>query len=187
MPRPRLRWLLMTLLAGLMAVAHASDQGDLVLDLDTLEASMDGSTLHATEVAGAHVGAVDEDLFMAIVVGDEVDGTGSVRGYLCSYMGGVWLDGESNGDEVTLASDDGVYRFEGTLLGSGDIFGVVHLGDSERRPFTAAPARGDAGLYRAEAHVDSDDLTIGWVVLEDGRQRGPLDGKGNDPYPTDAN
>lgn len=172
------------LVAALAAVGLAMAQGDLVLDLDTLEATMDGTTLHASELAGAQVGSVTEELFLAIVVGDatEANGPRPVRGYLCDDALGVWMDGEVRGDELTLASDDGAVRIEGTVLVGGDVYGVAYFGEVASRPFTAGPARGDAGLYRADARVDGEDRTAGWVVLEGGRQRGSLDGKGNDVY-----
>lgn len=182
---PSRRGLVLALVAALLGAGLANDDGAVVLDLDTLEARMDGSTLHAREIAGAHVGAIDDEVFLAIVVGDAGDGATAVRGYLCGREEGVWLRGERAGDEVTLSSADGVVRIEGTMSG-GDVFGVARFGDAEPHPFTAAPARGDAGLYRAEARLGGEDRVAGWVVLEDGRQRGGLDGKGNDVYPPPA-
>ena len=178
------RILAFTLLIGLMAAGHANDGDRLVLDLDTLQARLDQTTLRATEVADAQVGPIDDELFLAIVVDDAPgpDEARSVRGYVCNREVGVWLHGEVDGDEVTLSSDDGVIRIDGTIAGGG-VFGVARLGESEPRPFTVTPASGDAGLYRAQARLDGADRTAGWVVLEDGRQRGSLDGKGNDVPP----
>lgn len=181
------RILAFTLLVGLMAAGHADDGDRLVLDLDTLQARLDQTTLRATEVAGAQVGPIDDELFLAIVV-DDATGPGaarSVRGYVCNLEVGVWLHGEVDGDEVALSSDDDVIRIDGTIAGGG-VFGVARLGENEPRPFTVTPASGDAGLYRAQARLDGADRTAGWVVLEDGRQRGSLDGKGNDVYPPPA-
>lgn len=177
--------LVFTVLAGVAAAGFASGDDGFVLDLDTLEARFDGTTFHATELAGAHVGAIDEDLFVAVLVGDatEEEGPRSVRGYVCDREVGVWLDGEVDGDDVTLSSEDGVVQIEGTISGD-DVFGTANLGEAEPRLFTAALARGDAGPFRAEASLDGVDRTAGWIVLEDGRQRGsPLDGKGNDVCP----
>jgi len=178
------RILAFTLLVGLMTTVHASDGGHLVLDLDTLQARLDQTTLHATEVPGAYVGPVDEELFLAVVVDDASgpDEARTVRGYVCNHEVGVWLHGEVDGDEVTLSSDDGVIEIEGTIA-SGGVFGVARLGEAESKPFAATAATGDAGLYRAQATLDGVDRTAGWVVLEDGRQRGSLDGKGNDVPP----
>jgi hypothetical protein len=41
-------------------------------------------------------------------------------------------------------------------------------------PFTTTLATGDAGLYRAEAIVEGRDYIGGWIVLNDGRQRGAI-------------
>jgi hypothetical protein len=172
-------------LLALSTAAHATAGGAmLTLDVDTLEASLDGTTLHASEVSGAYVGPISDELFVAIVVDEATgsDGARSVRGYVCNREVGVWLDGEADGDTVTLASDDDVIRIEATV-GSDDAFGIARLGEAEPQPFTVASATGNAGLYRAEAQVDGADRIAGWVVLEDGRQRGSLDGKGNDVCP----
>lgn len=178
------RFLVFTVLMGLMTAGYASGGGQMILDLDSLEARLDGTTLHATEVAGAYVGPINEELFLAIVVDDAAgaDASRSVRGYVCNREVGVWLEGEVNGNKVTLSSDDDVIRIEGTI-GADGVLGTARLGEAQPRPFTTAPASGDAGLYRAEAQVDGVDRTAGWVVLEGGRQRGSLDGKGNDVCP----
>lgn len=180
------RWLSGVVLAGLLSVGYATGGGGagpmLVLDTGTREARLDETTLHASEVTGAHVGQIDEELFVAIVV-DDATGSGearTVRGYVCNREVGVWLDGEVNGNEVTLSSDDGVIQLDATI-GTDDGFGVAHLGEAASHPFTVTSATGDAGLYRAEVQIDGEDRIAGWVVLEDGRQRGGLDGKGNDP------
>lgn len=178
------RILAFILLTGMMAAGLAGDGDRLVLDLDTLQARLDQATLRATDVPGARVGPIDDELFLAIVVDDATgaDAARKVHGYVCDREVGVWLHGEVDGDEVTLASDDGVIRIEGTIASSG-VFGVARLGEAESQPFTVMAASGDAGLYRAQARLDGVDRTAGWVVLEDGRQRGALDGKGNDICP----
>lgn len=180
------RFLSFTALVGLLigGYAHGGGAGHLLLDLDTFEAHLDGATLHATEVPGSYVGPIDDELFVAIVVDDATrsDEERTVRGYVCNREVGVWLDGELKGNEVTLSSDDEVIRIKATL-GGDNVFGIAHLGEAEPQPFTAMSATGDAGLYRAEAQIDGADRTAGWVVLEDGRQRGSLDGKGNDVCP----
>lgn len=180
------RFLIFTSLVGLLigGYSHGSGAGHLILDLETLEARLDGTALHATEVTGAYVGPIDDELFVAIVV-DNATGSEdaqSVRGYVCNREVGVWLEGEVNGNEVTLSSDDEVIQIEATI-GADDVFGIAHLGEAEPQLFTAKLAKGGAGLYRAQAQVDGADRTAGWIVLEDGRQRGSLDGKGNDVCP----
>lgn len=186
MGRGSWRWCSAVVLGALVMAGSATGGGDggpmLRLDLDTLEARLDGTTLHATDVADAYVGPIDDDLFVAIVVegGTGTDEARSVRGYVCNREVGVWLDGEMTGNDVTLSSDDGVIEIAATV-GSDDVLGIARLGEAQLKPFTAAVATGEAGLYRAEAQVDGADRVAGWVVLEDGRQRGGLDGKGNDP------
>lgn len=189
MRNPTRRFLIVMTLFGLWlgGAAQSGGTGELILDLDTLTADMDGRTLHATEVTDAYVGPIDEEVFVAIFVDEaaESDNTRSVRGYVCNREVGVWLDGEVDGDQVVLASSDEAVRIEATIAAE-DVFGVARFGEVAPQPFTARAATGDAGLYRAEAQLAGDDRVAGWVVLADGRQRGSLDGKGNDVYPPPA-
>jgi hypothetical protein len=62
----------------------------------------------------------------------------------------------------------------------GEASGTVAVGDGEGRPFSGELATGRAGIYRAAYSLGDEDFAIDWIVLADGRQRGPLDGKGND-------
>jgi len=50
--------------------------------------------------------------------------------------------------------------------------GTVTLGRDRSFDFRAAPAEGDAGLYRREGTVEGETVVVGWVVLPDGSFRG---------------
>ncbi|MDZ7801137.1 MAG: hypothetical protein U5K81_10140 [Trueperaceae bacterium] len=160
------RWLLGVVLAALMSVGQATGDGPmLMLDTGTLEADLGGTTLHASEVTGAHVGQIDEELFVAIVVDEATrsDEARSVRGYVCNREVGVWLDGEVNGNEVTLSSDDGVIQLE------------ARIGTRRRVRRSRPPRRGRV----APVHGDVRDGRRGPVPRRGaGRGRGPDGGVG---------
>lgn len=134
------------------------------------------------------VAAIDEELFIGVAVAGQ-DGNAeqprTVAVYLCdSQMVSQWITGEIAGEEGTLVA--GESSAEVTIAGDG-VSGTVALDGGQPRPFTAEPATGDAGVYRAEVSQGGADYHIDWVVLNDGRQRGPLDGKGNDVVVVDPN
>ena len=134
------------------------------------------------------VAAVDDELFIGVAVGEEGGGEGEARTvavYLCdSQMVSQWIRGEIRGQEGTLVA--GESSAEVTIAGDS-VSGTVSLDGGEPRSFTAAPADDDAGVYRAEVSQGGVDYRLDWVVLNDGRQRGPLDGKGNDVIVVDPN
>lgn len=116
---PTRRFLILAALVGLLigGYSHGDHGGDVILDLDTLEAHFHGTTLQATEVADAYVGPITNEIFVAIVVDDAASSGESLsaRGYACNRGAGAWLDGEVNGTQVSLASADGVIRIDATI------------------------------------------------------------------------
>lgn len=160
------------------------------LDLDTLQAEDDllGS-LQAERLPDSYVGAVDEELFIGISLGQpDGDGSRSAEAYLCNGDDiGLWLQGELSDGAGTLGSvDDGATvqavfdEDDGAVSGRADVVG------HEAGFFTATSASGTAGLFRsvgADPGIDTNtDLPVdpatltsaGWVVLDDGEQRGTL-------------
>lgn len=129
------------------------------------------------------VGAIDENLFIGVAVAPQGDQSRErpLAVYLCDGQTvSQWLSGEITGQEGTLvASDTSV----DVTIDDGSVSGTVALGSGEPRPFTADLATGDAGLYRAEWNLADAGYLIDWIVLADGRQRGGMDGKGNDIPP----
>ena len=164
------------------------------LDLDTLESEFEGETLQAESLEGLRSGSTtyvgeaagQPGLFIAVshVEGDpnqteEEEQLPEIVVYLCDGEIGtqgdisLWLTGEFNETGTTLTHEE----VEGTefklALVDGEFLGVARLPDEEASiPFVTAEATGDAGLYQAETEVDEEEMTVRWIVLPDGRQRG---------------
>jgi hypothetical protein len=131
----------------------------------------------ATEAAaakGAFVGTVDgTDAYVALVS----DGS-RVLGYVCdSKKLSRWIDVSTIRDgTAALATRTGEDLGEAMI--SGDRASGTITIDGESHAFSAVPASGEAGLYRA-ARIDRKDgkltegeVEAGWIVLPDGTQRG---------------
>jgi hypothetical protein len=122
--------------------------------------------------AETYVAEVDDDLFVAVVVTGDDEGGPEVLAYACDGTAiSVWFtsDEETDGAAPGPAQDA-----ELTLSrGDGEVSGTLLLEGREHQ-FTAALADGDAGLYRGEADVLGAPMVGGWIVLDDGRQRGAL-------------
>jgi hypothetical protein len=144
-----------------------------VLDVERLGVE-DGLAEH-------YVAAIDEDLFIGVVVADAGVGsaeTRTVTAYLCdSQEVSQWISGEIEGQQGTLIAAE---SSADVTVADGSVWGTLILDGGETRLFTAESAHDDAGVYHAEFSQGGVDHRLGWVVLNDGRQRGPLDGKGND-------
>jgi hypothetical protein len=144
------------------------------LDLASLEAEIDAGTLQAQPVPNSYVGAVNDDLFVAVAL-DDSDGGGQVaRVYLCDGAGvSVWLSGEVAADQPTQLGgfEDGAsVEF---VVAEDAVHGhVVTAEHGGPQYFEAALASGEAGLYRAENTLNGEDYVGGWIVLNDGRQQG---------------
>ncbi len=174
------------------------------LDRDILQAEFEGETLQAESVEEGRPGsttyvgeAADRPgLFVAVSHADEepdqpdedevpVD----LSVYLCDgEVGtksniGLWLTGEFDETGTTLSHEEveGV-RLKLALV-DGVFLGVVTFsgeggGEELLFQFVATEATGDEGLYMAESEehsVNDEPLTLRWVVLNDGRQRGIFD------------
>lgn len=134
------------------------------------------------------VGPVDDELFIGVAVAEQgtgEEGQRTVAVYLCdSQMVSQWITGEITGQDGTLVAGE---SSADVTLHDDSVSGTVALDGGEPRSFTAEPANADAGVYRAELSQGGVDYRLDWVVLNDGRQRGPLDGKGNDVVVVDPN
>lgn len=164
--------------------------GDETLQAESTDESRPGSTTYVGEAAGR------PGLFVAVShVDDELDQPGEgeepvdLGVYLCDgEVGtrstiGLWLTGEFEESGTTLSHEvvEGVEvklaRVEGEFLGAVTVSGEDG-GDAFHVPFVATESTGDEGLYSAESEVHSvndEPLTLRWVVLNDGRQRGIFD------------
>ena len=124
-------------------------------------------------VTGNFVGAVEgTDAFIAIATHE-----GQTVAYVCD--GGTvaqWFRGRAAGETLTVALANGA-RLQ-ARLGAEGASGTVTLADGTARTFAAAPATGEAGLYRATKTVDGVEYVAGWAVRADGAQRGAITGGG---------
>lgn len=131
-----------------------------------------------------YVGAVDDQLFIGVAIAEgDADDTGpqTVAVYLCDSRDvSQWARGEITGQETTLDAGD---TSVDVTLAEDRVSGTVALEEEAPQPFTAELVTGDAGMYRATVIQGGDPYHLDWIVLSDGRQRGPLDGKGNDIPP----
>ena len=118
--------------------------------------------------SGSLVGTVDgTDAFIALVPQEN----NSLIAYMCDGQTiSVWFRGERNGGEEDLAAATGA-RLQASLEGD-TAAGTVTLADGQTYAFTASLASGEAGLYRAEETLDGNNYVGGWIILNDGSQRG---------------
>lgn len=137
--------------------------------------------------ANSFVGAVDEDLFIGIMVAPHPPEQvrKDIVVYLCDGAGvSTWLYGETTSDSVVLEDDH--TRVE-LSLGDGIVSGMVERGDIAPQQFpqygpyefAAEPAVGSAGLYRAEETIEAQaiealDYVGGWIILNNLEQRGAI-------------
>ena len=163
-------------LAGCTAADNPQDLPALAgsapeLDLKTLQAETPAGTVAAEQIweENTYVGAVDENLYIAVSFPESPDTAQKATVYLC--------DGES-AEHLTGEVGAGTTTFEGEVLdvefsiAEGVVSGVVIQDGEEPRPFTANEATGDSGLYTAEFTFEGDEYRPYWVVLPDGSQRG---------------
>jgi hypothetical protein len=135
------------------------------------------ATAYAAEdtlFANAFAGEVGGDLFIGVLVADDpsVPERKALIVYLCDGADvSTWLFGEAIGGSTVLEAADA--RVE-LLLGHDGVVGVVEQAGVAPRSFVAELATGDAGLFRAVETIDGRDYVGGWIVLNDGRQRGAV-------------
>jgi len=132
------------------------------------------------ETATDHfVASVSDDLFTGVAISD--GGAGHSRNlvvYLCDGKGvSHWRSGETPGKQATLSRNGATVDL--TIAGDR-VSKKMTLGGQQAQPFSAPRATGVAGIYRAEWTLAGAHYLINWIALSDGRQRGSLDGKGND-------
>lgn len=127
-----------------------------------------------TLFAHAFAGEVNEELFIGVLVAEDppTPERKALIVYLCDGADiSTWLFGETTGDSVILEA--GETRVE-LSLAEDSVMGQVELAGAAPQDFVAEFAVEDAGLFRAVETVDGEDYVGGWVVLNDGRQRGAL-------------
>jgi hypothetical protein len=150
------------------------DVTDIALDLETLEVEVPAGTLRAEPVPGAYVGAVNDDLYIAVIPreADGGDGVQEVAAYLCDGVDVVaWLTGDVRDGEGTLTDGDTRVEIESM---AGDVRGRVVVAGGEPEAFTADEGEGVAGFYQADGQMDDTSHLGRWIVLADGSRRGAL-------------
>lgn len=123
---------------------------------------------------GSYVGETeDATTFVAIVIYKN-----EALAYVCDGDQAVqWFSGTLSADgQLQLRSAETwtlAAKLDGTVV-------TGHYTNAEGRAvrFTAPPANGEAGLYRTEFERDGVVYIGGWVVREDGEQRGAVIGGG---------
>jgi hypothetical protein len=124
-------------------------------------------------MADSFVGAVDEDLFIGVMVAphppEQVQK--DIVVYLCDGAEvSTWLFGKTTSDSVVLENGD--TRIE-LSLGTESLSGnITHAGTTQA--FTANLATDGAGLYRAEETLETQDYVGGWIILNSFEQRGAI-------------
>jgi hypothetical protein len=153
------------------AACGGGPEVEVLLDLETLQAEAPEGTYRAEAVPNAYVGAVDDDLFVALAFPE--GGTADpdpVAVYLCDGRDvSIWLAGELEGESGSLSNDDVEIAFERS---GDDWIGTITFTGAMARAFTVSAAAGVAGLYRAEETFDEVRWIGAWIVLADGQQRG---------------
>jgi hypothetical protein len=127
-----------------------------------------------TLFADAFAGEVNEDLFIGVLVAEHqpVTERKALIVYLCDGADiSTWIFGETTGDSVILEAGDTRVALS---LGEDSVTGEVEQAGAAPQAFIAEFAVEDAGVFRAVETVDGQDYVGGWVVLNDGRQRGAL-------------
>jgi hypothetical protein len=131
---------------------------------------------------GQFVGRIsDLQAYVAIVTAH-----GRVLAYVCDGNGHAiheyaWFQGRGSAS-FTLTSTGGTGAHRERLTGTRHGVGFTgSFTDAAGKVFAyrAVPARGRAGLFRAVGTVHSTQITVGWIALADGRERGGSLGKGS--------
>ena len=119
---------------------------------------------------GSYVGALeaDPDTYVAVVTDDS-----RVRVYLCDGVKtGVWFSGDLAGDSFSIVLDNGA-TVTGALRDNQAVGTFTTPNGSSTRSFVATTVDPSAaGLFRADITVDGVRELGGWIVAEDGTQRG---------------
>ena len=125
-----------------------------------------------TTPVGTFVGTVDgTDAFVALVPQED----NSLIAYVCDGQTiSTWFKGERNENAVDLTAANGA-RLQASLE-ADTATGSITLTDGQTYAFTTQLATGGAGLYRAEETISGADYVGGWIILNDGSQRGAVNG-----------
>ena len=111
--------------------------------------------------------------FIAVITGSD-----KLVAYTCDgFTLAQWFRATPLKTPLELASTDGQSRLK-LRLSARLVTGSLEFGDGGVFRFKAARSSGDSGLYRSETLKDGVGYVGGWVVLENGEQRGSIMGGG---------
>lgn len=135
-------------------------------------ASAPGSS--ASSWSGSYTGQEGAgSTFVAIVVNNS-----EALAYVCDGdQVAQWFPGIVTADGRLALTSSEQWTLEATLDGA-NVMGHYTSAEGQKVAFTAGPASGDAGLYRTEFERGGVAYIGGWVVREDGEQRGSVIGGG---------
>lgn len=125
-------------------------------------------------LARSFAGAVDGELFIGILVADHppAPGRATVVVYLCDGADvASWAFEEVDTQVVEVSVGDATVAL---TLGEDAIDGVVERAGVAPAAFVAEASADDAGLFRGVQTFDGEDYVGGWIVLNDGAQRGAI-------------
>lgn len=130
----------------------------------------------ASASGGVFVAATqNREAFVGIVTSGD-----KLLGYVCDGEKiAEWFRGRADAaGQVSLNSTSGSSKLEAKLDG-GVWDGAIILGGNQRLSFRASASSSPAGLYRSDDVVNSLRYLGGWIVLENGEQRGAVIGDGS--------
>jgi hypothetical protein len=153
----KLAWLLALAIAGLVAIGCGDDD-----DEGTTEAA-------GPKLAEQWAGTVDgTDSYISVFTLDD----GQTGAYLADGKQiAVLALGTLEDEQLDLRSEDGA-TVTGTAAGDA-ASGTVTL-EGKQYSFGAEQTSGDAGWYRGRTEVDGEPVAAGYIVLNDGSQRGAV-------------
>ena len=126
----------------------------------------------AQGLEGNFVGAAkNSKAFIAIVAAQ-----GKVLAYICDGEKiAQWFRG-TLGEGGAIAIELGSNKLN-ARLNAGIVSGTVEVG-GEKLEFSATAATGNAGLFRTELSAGGSNYTGGWIIDQNGEQRGAVIGGG---------
>ncbi len=131
--------------------------------------SLAPAALTATpKVHGSFAGVVPgTDMFLLIAI----DTAGDVIAFACdSGTTAAWFSGRTTGSTIALTNAAANIL---STAAPGRITGTLKLGDA-RRAFALTPVGRHGGLYGARTAAHGTDYVAGWILLNDGSQRGTV-------------
>jgi serine/threonine-protein kinase len=125
------------------------------------------------KAAASYASAVEGSGALVGVVVDQKEDR--VLAYVCDGKSvAAWFTGTPGDDgSISLTSADGT-RLTGRVAGDTLTGSLILPNGGATHTFSAPEVDAPAGLYRSKSQLRGEPAVGGWVVLEDGRQRGAV-------------